>query len=74
MEYSSDEIKQQTSLNKYKKSVKKWRQEDSHVDCVKFILMLSVSFFSCHTCTKICVLVFYFLFLYFYPTEIERFA
>ena len=42
-----DEIKQQTSLNSFKKSVKKWKPQDSHADCAKFMLMVSVSFLSC---------------------------
>ena len=46
-----DEIKQQTSLNSFKKPVKNWKPQDCHVHCAKFSLMVSVSFLSCHKVT-----------------------
>ena len=43
-----DEIKQQTSLNSFKKSVKNGSHKIAYADCARFILMVSVSFLSCH--------------------------
>ena len=39
-----DEIKQQTSLNSFKKSIKNGSHEIAYADCAKFILMVSILF------------------------------
>ena len=73
-----DEIKQQISLNSFKRSLKNGSHKIARVDFSKFILMVSVSFLSCHNYTEIyCGLVFflfYFIYLFFYPTDIEMFT
>ena len=44
----------------------------SHADCEKFILMLTVSFFSCHKCRKIVLCVSFLLF--FHSKDIDLFT
>ena len=47
-----DEIKQQISLNSFKRSLKTGSRKIARVDCAKFILMVSVSFLSCVITTQ----------------------
>ena len=59
----ADEIKQKAYLNNFKKSVKNGSHRIAHVDCAKFILMVSNSFINDHKCTEIYfVLDFWFYF------------
>ena len=64
--------KQQPSLNSLKKSVKNGSHKTAHSDFVKFILMVSVSFLSCHKCRKILLCVSCLLF--FHSKDIDLFT
>ena len=66
-----DEIKQQSSLNSFKKSLKNGNRQIAYVDCAKFILMVSDSFLSHHKCKEV-----YFVlnFILFYPTDVDLFT
>ena len=64
-----DKIKQHTSLNSFKNQLKNGSRKIAHKHCAKFILMVLVSFLSCHKYTWIyCVS---FSFFIFYRAEIE---